>query len=397
MEFTSTNNATATAAATATRHPIVRGAQALAALPAIDARLARLARLAADERLAAWLQLKLGITGFAVGCGDAARLAQPGWIDLSHGFAHASIAIDLNRHAALASVAVDGTSRDAGLAGMAGDAAEDARHGDAALRNAVAAILLAPFTECLAELGLPDVRVLGVRRGREPDDPRAALSVAFRYGERHIECRVGRLDDACVEAIAACIGRQRIPFAQHASGINVPGRLVVGAKTYRIDTLRTVRAGDILLRVVDPALAGALASPPQAVALRALWGMPGSLQLAAAVRLEAHTLTLQGTPTMSYETEEHDHDAAAPSGDEPIDIGELNLPVKFELDTVPMPVVQLSALRPGYVVELPVPIVDARIRLTSYGQTIGTGELVTVGDQLGVRVLQMTHGNGSIQ
>jgi type III secretion protein Q len=98
---------------------------------------------------------------------------------------------------------------------------------------------------------------------------------------------------------------------------------------------------------------------------------------------------------MSHETQ--DHDTPSASGDEPIDIGELNLPVKFELDTVQMPVVQLSALRPGYVVELPVPIIDARIRLTSYGQTIGTGELVTVGDQLGVRVLQMMHGNGSVQ
>lgn len=388
---------TSTTTATATRAPIVRGAQALASLPAIDARAARLARLAADERLAAWLHLKLGITGFSVGCGDAARLAQPGWIDLSHGFAHASIAIDLTGHAALASVAVDGPSRDAGLAGIAGDPSDDARQGDVALRNAVAAILLAPFTARLAELGLPDVRVLGVRRGRAPDDPRTALSVAFRYGSRHVECRIGRLDDACVDAISNCIGRQRIPFARHASAINVPGRLVVGTKAYRIDTLRSLRAGDILLRVLDPSLAGSFATPSRSAELRALWGMPGSVQLAADVRLEARTLTLQGTPIMSYETEEHDHDAAAQSGDEPIDIGELNLPVKFELDTVPMPVVQLSALRPGYVVELPVPIADARIRLTSYGQTIGTGELVTVGDQLGVRVLQMTHGNGSVQ
>lgn len=390
MEFTSpapTNGST--------RGPIVRGAQALSGLPAIDARLARLARLAADERLATWLQLKLGITGFAAGCGGAARIAEPGWIDLSHGFAHASVAIDLSRHSALAGVAVDGESRDAILAGAASDAADLARQGDVALRNAVAAILLTPFTDRLAQIGLPDVRVLGVRRGREPDDLRTALSVSFRFGNRHIECRLGRLDDACIEAISSCIGRQRIPFAPHASVINVPGRLVVGAKTYRIDTLRSLRAGDILLRSLDPALSGSPGEPPQGVCLRALWGMPGTVQLAAAARLEGHTLTLQGTPTMSYETEEHD--PAAANGDEPIDIGELNLPVKFELDTVPMPVVQLSALRPGYVVELPVPIADARIRLTSYGQTIGTGELVTVGDQLGVRVLQMTHANGSIQ
>jgi type III secretion protein Q len=392
MELTSSSSSEA-----APRAPIVRGAQALAGLPAIDARLARLARLAADERLAAWLQLKLGITGFAVASGQAAGLAEPGWIDLSHGFAHASIAIDLSRHPALASVAVNSARPDAGLSRAIrhADDAEAESQGDLALRNAVAAILLTPLTDHLAEIGLPDVRVNGLRRGRAPEDPRAALSVAFRLGERRIECELGRLDDACVEAIAGCLARQRVPLARHTSTIPVPGRLIVGAKTYRIAALRTLRPGDILLRTVEPSLAASFADPARPIELRALWGMPGAVQLAAPVHLEGKTLTLQGTPSMSHETEEHDD--AATEADEPIDIGELNLPVKFELDTIPMPVVQLSALRPGYVVELPVPIADARIRLTAYGQIIGTGELVTVGGQLGVRVLQMTHGHGSVQ
>jgi type III secretion protein Q len=385
----------------AMRGPIVRGAQALAALPAIDSRLARLTRLAADERLAAWLKLKLGITGFAVGSGEATRIVEPGWIDLSHGFAHASVAIDLSRHPALASVAVAGASAEARFSRAVRDAAETdaAAQNDIALRNAVAAILLAPLTERLAEIGLPDVRVNGLRRGSSSDDPRSTLSVAFRFGERHIECELGRLDDACVEAIAACLARQRLPLAPHTSAIPVPGRLIVGAKTYRIAALRTLRPGDVLLRAAEPALAASFAgsAPKEAIALRAIWGMPGSVQLAAPVLLDGNTLTLQGTPSMSHETEDHDDTAAAPGADEPIEIGELNLPVKFELDTVPMPVVQLSALRPGYVVELPVPIADARIRLTAYGQTIGTGELVTVGGQLGVRVLQMMHGHGSVQ
>jgi len=101
---------------------------------------------------------------------------------------------------------------------------------------------------------------------------------------------------------------------------------------------------------------------------------------------------------MTYET---DQDVALASNtmvatELPIDINELNLPVKFELDTVSLPVVQLSALRPGYVVELPVTVNAARIRLTAYGQMIGLGELVTVGEHLGVRVLQIAHGNGPV-
>ena len=79
------------------------------------------------------------------------------------------------------------------------------------------------------------------------------------------------------------------------------------------------------------------------------------------------------------------------------DVSGLGLPIRFEVDTVAMPVSQLTALRPGYVVELAVPLADARIRLSAHGQTIGFGELVTVGEHLGVRILEMTHGDDSVQ
>lgn len=389
MELTSP-----TPAAAATRGPIVRGAAALATLPAIEPRTARLARLVADERLAAWLQLTLGINALSVEAGEHTRFADPGWIDLSHGFAHASVAIDLAQYPALASVAVDTASRDAMPTGVAQNAVEPMRDGDAALRNAVAAILLAPLIEQCAMLGLADVRVLGVRRARVPADPRATFAVAFRHGQRRIECLLGRLDDGCVETLSACVARQQIPYASHVSAISVPGRLLAGARTYRIDALRSLRPGDVLLRAVDAGLAACMDASRQSVDLRAIWGIPGAFQLAADVRIEGCTMTFQGTPTMTYETEDHE---APLHSEEPLNIGELNLPVKFELDTVPMPVVQLSALRAGYVVELPVPVADARIRLTSYGQTIGLGELVTVGEQLGVRIVQMSHGNVSVQ
>jgi len=86
-------------------------------------------------------------------------------------------------------------------------------------------------------------------------------------------------------------------------------------------------------------------------------------------------------------------------GDNPgaFDVGGLSLPVKFEIDTVAIPVSQLTALRPGYVVELTVPLAESRIRISAHGQTIGFGELVTVGEHLGVRILDMEHGDDTVQ
>ena len=81
----------------------------------------------------------------------------------------------------------------------------------------------------------------------------------------------------------------------------------------------------------------------------------------------------------------------------PIDIGELDLPVQFEVDTVALPLSQLYALRPGYVLELPTPVAEAQLKLVTHGQTIGYGELVTVGDHLGIRILRMAHGDGPVQ
>ena len=95
----------------------------------------------------------------------------------------------------------------------------------------------------------------------------------------------------------------------------------------------------------------------------------------------------------------HDTHFSAPltdSVDSPMEISNLDLPLKLEIDTVSLPVSQLSALRAGYVLELPTSAPEARIRLVTYGQTIGFGELVTVGDHLGVRLVQLAPSHGSV-
>ena len=87
---------------------------------------------------------------------------------------------------------------------------------------------------------------------------------------------------------------------------------------------------------------------------------------------------------------------------EPIDggdadsLGELELPVRFEIETVSVPLAQLEAIAPGYVVELGMPATDAKLRLVSCGQVIGHAELVNVGGRLGARITRMVAQDDSI-
>lgn len=349
-----------------------------APLPALAPHVARLARALADDRLATRLAQTLGIADWHVANGAAAHFADPGWIEFGCGDAQASVCVELADHPALASVARDAEFRD-----------------DDALRDAVAAVLLSSLAPMFESFGLHDVRARAVHRGAPPVDPADSFAASFNLGDKHLTCLFGALDDACLDAVEQCVAGQPVPRADYVDAIRVPGRLRIGARTINIAKLRSLRPGDVLLRVADGTagnLRGLLRRPVEPFDTHVLWGAPGARQIQAAVRVEENVLTLLGEPTMTYDTENLDSAGA----DDAVDVSELDLPVKFELDTVSLPVSQLSALRAGYVVELPVAAAEARIRLTSYGQTIGFGELVTVGDHLGVRVIQMSHGNGSV-
>ncbi len=356
--------------------------------PTLTHGAARLARLLSDARLPAWLH-RHGITHWHVGAAKAARFHEAGWIELRHGFAHAAAAIDLSRHPALAAVATDGAQAGAGRLANADDA----------LRHAVAAALLTPLTERCAELGLGEVHVAAVHRGAPQRERGQGFAISLRTQGHTLECVLPPPDEACLDALEICIGAQRLPLTPALAALHVPGRFALGFKTMRIRTLRSLRAGDVVLRALDTRLAGSLAArdtdTDADTEIEALWGTPGAPGIRVPVRVGVDTITLTGEPTMT--APETDVQSGHPEDQAALDVSGLSLPIRFEIDTVAMPVSQLAALRPGYVVELAVPLADSRIRMSAHGQTVGFGELVTVGDHLGVRILEMTHGDDSVQ
>jgi len=82
---------------------------------------------------------------------------------------------------------------------------------------------------------------------------------------------------------------------------------------------------------------------------------------------------------------------AAEHGDVPAPAGfnDLQLPVSFEVDTARISLAELASMRPGYVIELDRPVKSSVVRLVCQGQPVGHGQLVAVGEQLGIRIARI--------
>lgn len=320
-----------------------------------------------------------------------ASVRDPGVIELAHLAGSASIGIDLAEYPALRAITP-----------LAGNAAEAAQAlATAALRTALAAALLAPLLEQLTSLGLGAWRVAAVRRGNVAAD-QALYNLSVGAGGRSHRLRI-----ACPPALLA-LAERLVGQPEHAApmpdrttsplDVRVPSRVTLGRKWLSVDTLGSLSPGDVVLRAMPSGVADAIrhAQPFQAACA---WGSAGMRRLHTLVQCEGSTLTVMKEVIMAEEMPYEDDYASVVDNmhDEPIQVGELDLPVQFEIETLAFPLAQLSALRPGYVIELATPVTEAHIRLVAHGQTIGQGELVTVGDHLGIRITRMAHDHGTDQ
>ncbi|QCP52296.1 YscQ/HrcQ family type III secretion apparatus protein [Trinickia violacea] len=425
---------------------------------AVDRTAARVARTIGDTRLAALAHATLGIEDLRADLIEARGgqlstpdAADPGVVELSIAMPTGTsrstfhLALDLDAYPSLAIAAWPERNAPAASAGngYVPQPAASMTSADIALRNAVAGVLLEPLLEHLARFGFKDPRVVSVQRRRlalaEPQrdlqrakhaEPSVAPFVALSFTHRARRHAFTLLaEPPCYDALdallragpaaaaAAAAAATRSAWQAWQPALLVPGRLIVGTKAIAVDTLAALEPGDVLLRGVFSSFDATLLSSagaasearPHAVAA---WGTPGLTRLYAAVEIDGHSLVIVKEPNMSEELDPVSADtglATDQSGDPggasdgaagdgyPIHVGELELPVQFEIDTVALPLAQLSALGPGYVVELPVPVAEAQLKLVAHGQTIGYGELVTVGEHLGIRIIRMAHRHGPVQ
>lgn len=107
------------------------------------------------------------------------------------------------------------------------------------------------------------------------------------------------------------------------------------------------------------------------------WQVEGAMQSIPTL-LESSAMTEHDTPDATDATEDGGADAAT-----------RNLPVlvEFELGRLELTMGELAGLQPGYVFALPGYVEGANVTIRANGRVSGRGEVVAVGDTLGVRLL----------
>jgi type III secretion protein Q len=157
------------------------------------------------------------------------------------------------------------------------------------------------------------------------------------------------------------------------------GTVVLGTRAVGLNLLRSLNKGDVLLTAWS-------AHQAEGLSAQVYWGAQCGRRLSIACRVSGTYLKTEGETRMKDDSQAGQSDLADDSLDA---LGDMDIPVRFEVETVSVPLSDLESIQPGYVIELTAPLEGASIRLVAFGQTIGHAELVAVGDKLGARIIKM--------
>jgi type III secretion protein Q len=215
--------------------------------------------------------------------------------------------------------------------------------------------------------------------------PRSTLAVWEVTVAHRLQTRIALLsmDPGCVDAIQELIGVGVIRQPRAASAWRVASRLRLSTRSWRIGLLQSLETGDVVLFNEDGAA--------DVMEAKLLCGALVGRHWSGRVQINQRKVTLMSQMEPQEGSAEYDVDTSGPVLSP--GVAELEVPVHFEVDNAALSLAQLSALRPGYVIELMIPVDQAEIRLVACGQVIGRGKLVVIGDCLGVQIEQLNHGN----
>lgn len=229
--------------------------------------------------------------------------------------------------------------------------------------------LFRPLTQRLQPL-LTGIRVTGFEiHPRWPE--------CITVHTRGLRIGLARADDRVAEHVAG--GFAGVPSANLASlaPMRVRARLQLLTRRWSREVMAEIFPGDVVLLPC-----GAAQARPRRLEARLIFGMGVTMEASAEISMDDNTVQVTDGAFMTNDDGEAGEAIATP-------LDALQLPVSFEIDTARISLAEMADIQPGYVVELDVPLPEATVRLICHGQTVGVGQLVAVGSQLGVRIVRM--------
>ncbi|WPB57930.1 FliM/FliN family flagellar motor switch protein [Xylophilus sp. GOD-11R] len=257
---------------------------------------------------------------------------------------------------------------------------------DAGRRSAVAMLLL---SECIgasaAELLSVDLRTTA---------PPGSRSIGVELSRGDSRAQLLRMDEALFRSLERSLDKTPPRLAQGALRMRLPSRVVLASRGLSNQVLQRLRQRDVLLLPDVPARPGAGAAGMPMVNACLAWG-PGSRgALRVPVLLQDTKMTLTSPldlamPDMAPVPSTNSHHGHA--GDAGISdaLARMELPVQFEMAGPSLQLADIASLVADDVLELPMAVEQSRVRMVVAGQCVGLGELVAVGNRLGVRILRM--------
>ncbi|HEX5783758.1 type III secretion system cytoplasmic ring protein SctQ [Hydrogenophaga soli] len=320
-------------------------------LPSVPPEVARATRVGFDRRWPRWLAQCVGLEGVQVYPGHASREQLVLALACAHG--EAQLAMDPAPWPALQLAA--------GL-------------DDPALACEVTHALLAPLLHRLSALW-PGAQVRSVSRNTANPTTRIHLPCV---GHPDAEVNLLRLEPRLAAHMGSVLAHAVTPELGELRTLRVPMRITLFERTLPRHRLQALSVGDVVLN---------------GVAHRSDTHWQATLKFGTGIIMQATADIDLHQPRASVVAEpriiEDDAPPAAEWARQPPDLDRLQVPVAFEIDSARVSLGELASLGVGSVIELDVGVLDASVRLVCHGQTLGIGQLVAVGEQLGVRIVQM--------
>lgn len=269
-------------------------------------------------------------------------------------------------------------------------------HSDVRFATLVAARLLAPLLEQFGQAARRAgdgrwhaMRVVAIRNALDTSGPiesdtqmpLAAWDVVLT---NHVTAKLVLLavDLDCAAALQEMLDTRPVRLPSPTTSWSIATTLRIASGRWSTSVLRSLEAGDVLL------IEGG--SNATEINGQLFCGSTAGRHWRCLVRVMKEKVTMTSEIDNLDGSIDIDGDPAAPIMEQ--DVAELQVPVHFELDSAALSLAQLSSLRPGYVINLSLPVNQAEIRLVACGQLIGRGKLVVIGDCLGVQIEHIVNG-----